>query len=163
MCDSIFLLNIKIGKVYRDTLKDSMCGNVPYRWLGVDKNGNEIERMVIDTPQTKVYQVDFISAMGFDSIFYLDLTVYPSYVDIDSMTTYESTCQYSSYTWKRHNSPLQSNYIYSLKLNKWIHVDSIPTDKVGSFTYIDSLTTINACDSIYTLILHVDSEFIAND
>ena len=163
VCDSIFLLNIKIGKVYRDTLKDSMCGNVPYRWLGVDKNGNEIERMVIDTPQTKVYQVDFISAMGFDSIFYLDLTVYPSYVDIDSMTTYESTCQYSSYTWKRHNSPLQSNYIYSLKLNKWIHVDSIPTDKVGSFTYIDSLTTINACDSIYTLILHVDSEFIAND
>lgn len=162
-CDSILLLDIQIGKVYRDTLKDSICGNLPYTWLGIDENGKEIERMVIDTPQTKVYQVDFITAMGFDSIFYLDLTVYPAYVKQDSMITYERTCQNSLYTWRRHGEALKSDSLYCITNMQWIDANEIPTDIVGTFTYIDSMTTIHGCDSIYTLILQIDEEFISRD
>lgn len=162
-CDSILLLDIQIGKVYRDTLKDSICGNLPYTWLGIDGNGKEIERMVIDTPQTKVYQVDFITAMGFDSIFYLDLTVYPAYVKQDSMITYERTCQNSLYTWRRHGEALKSDSLYCITNMQWIDANEIPTDIVGTFTYIDSMTTIHGCDSIYTLILQIDEEFISRD
>ena len=162
-CDSILLLDIQIGKVYRDTLKDSICGNLPYIWLGIDENGKEIERMVIDTPRTKVYQVDFITSMGFDSIFYLDLTVYPAYVKQDSMTTYERTCQNSLYTWSRHNEVLKSDSLYCVTNKRWIDANEIPTDIVGTFTYIDSMTTIHGCDSIYTLILQIDEEFVSRD
>lgn len=162
-CDSILLLDIQIGKVYRDTLKDSICGNLPYIWLGIDENGKEIERMVIDTPRTKVYQVDFITSMGFDSIFYLDLTVYPAYVKQDSMITYERTCQNSLYTWSRHNEVIKSDSLYCVTNKRWIDANEIPTDIVGTFTYIDSMTTIHGCDSIYTLILQIDEEFVSRD
>ena len=162
-CDSILLLDIQIGKIYRDTLKDSICGNLPYIWLGIDENGKEIERMVIDTPRTKVYQVDFITSMGFDSIFYLDLTVYPAYVKQDSMITYERTCQNSLYTWSRHNEVIKSDSLYCVTNKRWIDANEIPTDIVGTFTYIDSMTTIHGCDSIYTLILQIDEEFVSRD
>ena len=74
VCDSVLLLELIIGKVYRDTLYDTICSNKPYTWYGVDGNGNRFSRMSIDTPTNTVYKDSYITNLGFDSIFYLNLT-----------------------------------------------------------------------------------------
>lgn len=162
-CDSIRVLEIIIGKVYRDTLKDEVCSNTPYKWIGKDQYGNDSVRMTIEHPQTMVYKDEHTTEMGFDSIFYLDLTVYPAYVEIDSMIIRESTCQYSEYTWKRHNTDIPSKELFSMDQQQWIDAHHIPTDVVGTFIYIDSMTTINGCDSVYTLILNIQNTYAITD
>lgn len=162
-CDSIRVLEIIIGKVYRDTLKDEVCSNTPYKWIGKDQYGNDSVRMTIEHPQTMVYKDEHTTEMGFDSIFYLDLTVYPAYVEIDSMIIRESTCQYSEYTWKRHNTDIPSKELFSMDQQQWIDANHIPTDVVGTFIYIDSMTTINGCDSVYTLILDIQNTYAITD
>lgn len=163
ICDSIRVLEIIIGKVYRDTLQDEVCSNMPYQWIGKDKNGNDSVRMTIEHPQTMMYKDEHTTEMGFDSIFYLDLTVYPAYVGIDSMTISESTCLYSEYTWKRHNTDIPSQRLFSVAQQQWIDANHIPTDVVGTFTYIDSLKTKNGCDSVYTLILNIHEMYAITD
>ena len=163
ICDSIRVLEIIIGKVYRDTLKDEVCSNMPYQWIGKDQNGNDSIRMTIEHPQTMMYKDEHTTEMGFDSIFYLDLTVYPAYVGIDSMTISESTCLYSEYTWKRHNTDIPSQRLFSVAQQQWIDANHIPTDVVGTFTYIDSLKTKNGCDSVYTLILNIHEMYAITD
>lgn len=162
-CDSIRVLEIIIGKVYRDTLKDEVCSNTPYKWIGKDQYGNDSVRMTIEHPKTMVYKDEHTTEMGFDSIFYLDLTVYPAYVEIDSMIIRESTCQYSEYTWKRHNTDIPSKELFSMDQQQWIDANHIPTDVVGTFIYIDSMTTINGCDSVYTLILDIQNTYAITD
>lgn len=163
VCDSVLLLELIIGKVYRDTLYDTICSNEPYTWYGTDDNGNRFPRMSIDTPTNTVYKDSYITNLGFDSIFYLNLIVHPAYVNIDSMTIHARTCQYSTYDWIRKGTNGRPTRLYSVDKKKWIQPNEISTDTPGIYTYIDSLQTQNGCDSVYTLILQIDSAYNFHD
>lgn len=159
-CDSVLLLHIIVGEVFRDTTYATICANNTYTWVGIDHSGNDSIRMKINTPQTQVYRDEHQTYLGFDSIYYLNLTVYPAYVGVDTMTMYERTCQYSEYYWSRADV---NGQLYSLDKHQWIPAKEIPTEKPGLFTYIDSLQTSNGCDSVYTLVLHIDSTYVFTD
>lgn len=160
-CDSVLCLTIIVGEVYRDTTYAAICGNETYIWVGKDQNGNDSVRMKIEVPQTQIYVDHHKTTLGFDSIFYLNLTTYPAYVGIDSMTTYARVCQDSEYQWKRPNG--HPKRLYSMDENRWIDAADIPTNRQGVFTYKDSLYTINGCDSVYTLVLQIDSAYVFTD
>ena len=162
-CDSIRILNILVGKVVRDTTVAEVCGNLSYKWIGKDRFGNDSIRRIINNPETKIYTDVYTTVLGFDSIFYLDLTVYPAYVNIDSMTMNLSTCQYSDFHWVRENNNGYPTRLFSVNANRWIDADSIPTNRAGEFTYIDSLQTKYGCDSVWTLHLRVDSTYYLVD
>ena len=106
-----------------------------------------------------IYVDAYTTSLGFDSIFYLNLSVHPSYVDVPSMTVSVSTCQYSSYEWSRSGSPV-STRLYSLTEGRWIPSHAIPTDVVGDFVYVDSLQTIHGCDSVWKLHLSILPEYL---
>ena len=162
-CDSVRELKIVVGKVTRDTTVDETCSNLEYAWLGKDRFGNDSVRMLITNPETKIYTDVYTTSLGFDSIFYLDLTVHPAYVGIDTMKVYEATCQNSDYTWIRENNHGFPTRLYNLDTKLWIDANKIPTDIPGDYTYIDSLKTEYGCDSVWTLHLRVDSTYLFND
>lgn len=162
-CDSVLLLTIIVGEVYRDTTYATICGNETYTWVGKNHNGSDSVRMKIEVPQTKIYTDQYKTALGFDSIFYLNLTTYPAYVGIDSMTMYARVCQDTEYLWVRPNANGHPKRLYSMDENTWIDAANIPTDRQGVFTYKDSLYTVNGCDSVYTLVLQVDSAYAFTD
>ena len=127
-------------------------------------NANEqFVRMQINTPTNTVYKDSYTTHLGFDSIFYLNLTVHPAYVNIDTMTYYDRTCQYSTYQWVRQGTNGYPKHLYSVDQQRRIRPDEIPTDNPGIYTYIDSLQTENGCDSVYTLILQIDSAYNFHD
>ena len=163
VCDSVLLLTIIVGEVYRDTTYATICGNETYTWVGKNHNGSDSVRMKIEVPQTKIYTDQYKTALGFDSIFYLNLTTYPAYVGIDSMTMYARVCQDTEYLWVRPNANGHPKRLYSMDENKWIDAANIPTDRQGVFIYKDSLYTVNGCDSVYTLVLQVDSAYAFTD
>ena len=162
-CDSVRELKIVVGKVTRDTTVDETCSNLEYAWLGKDRFGNDSVRMLITNPETKIYTDVYTTSLGFDSIFYLDLTVHPAYVGIDTMKVYEATCQNSDYTWIRENNHGFPTRLYNLDTKLWIDANEIPTGIPGDYTYIDSLKTEYGCDSVWTLHLRVDSTYLFND
>ena len=162
-CDSVRLLKIVVGQVMRDTTVDETCCNLEYAWMAKDRNGNDSIRMLISNPETKIYTDVYTTILGFDSIFYLDLTVHPAYVGVASMTMYQSTCQHSDYKWIRENNNGYPITLYNPDTKKWIDANEIPTDIPGHYTYIDSLTTEFGCDSVWTLHLRVDSTYLFND
>ena len=160
VCDSLRSLKIIIGKVYRDTTYGTVCSNETYQWYGTDKDGQEIVRMEILDPQDSIYMVSYKTSLGFDSIFYLDLTVLPAYEGVESMTTYVTTCQYSEYRWIRDTTPCSKN-LFCTTTNKWVTIaDTIPTNEFGIFTYVDSLKTKAGCDSVWTLHLTIDPIYV---
>ena len=163
ICDSVLQLEIIIGKVYRDTLYDTICSNQSYTWYGKNDSGGQFVRMQIDKPTSTVYKDSYVTNLGFDSIFYLDLTVHPAYEGIDSMTIHDRTCQHSTYQWIRRDANAYPARVFSIDKQQWVKAEDIPTDSPGVYTYVDSLLTIHGCDSVYTLILQIDSAYNFHD
>ena len=159
VCDSIRTLKIVIGPVVRDTTYDEVCSNESYYWYGKNQHGGDSIRRKIEVPRDSIYVDAYTTSLGFDSIFYLNLTVHPSYVNVPSMTVSVSTCQYSSYEWSRSGSPV-STRLYSLTEGRWIPSHAIPTEVVGDFVYVDSLQTIHGCDSVWKLHLTILPEYV---
>ena len=159
VCDSLRTLKLIIGKVTRDTIYDVACSNQPYLWYGKDQFGNDSLRWKIDNPKDSIYLDAYKTTLGFDSIFCLNLKVLPAYDGIDSMTTRFNTCQYSHYKWTR-NGDACSDRLFCTNTNQWVSiVDTIPTNEVGTFIYVDSLKTQDGCDSVWILQLTVESLF----
>ena len=149
-CDSILILRLRIGKVYRDTITDSVCQNATYyEW----KSGAEMLRVITPLPDvgtTQLYRKDTVTALGFDSLFFLKLTTMPSYVLDDTL----HACQNESFIWHGHEG---SSHLTN---SSGASITSIPTNHAGSFVYYDNLTTIGyECDSIWCLHLIVDSVY----
>ena len=160
VCDSLRTLKIVIGKVYRDTTHSTVCRNETYRWYGTDEEGKEFVRMEITDPKDSIYMAPYKTSLGFDSIFYLDLNVLPAYEGLESMTSHVTTCQYSEYKWIR-DSVLCSKNLFCTTTNRWVTIaDTIPTNEVGIFTYVDSLKTKAGCDSVWTLHLTIDPIYL---
>ena len=149
-CDSIERLTLKVGKTYRDTIWDTTCDNEPYKWHhAADPDPNHYARTDIEILTPGVYYDSLTTVeFGFDSIFVLYLSNYPTYnKDTDKVVV----CQNSPFVWLHH----EGRTIWDKKYNRHVSADNVPTSESDTLYYIDTLKTINGCDSIWTLRLYV--------
>ena len=139
-CDSTIELFLRQGKIYRDTVYGYTCSNVPYTWYRRDLQGNDSVVMTGLTEE-KMYVDRHVTHMGYDSLFFLVLEFYPTYLSAAERTTRDSVCQGFAYEWADH-------YTIPAGLG------------VGEHTFRDSLhTEAHGCDSVWTLLLRVDSVY----
>lgn len=166
-CDSIRILNLTIGAVFRDTTYDATCSNCDtYKWEILSPTGTTKTVILTDLPEAGeqwVYYDSMQTVLGFDSIYVRYLTGYPSYEYIESTTI----CQGEEYVWNGHMEG-DNGWLHNLTINGQ-PITSIPTNKAGVFTVRDEMKThemifINPktgeeknihCDSIHTLTLHI--------
>ena len=156
-CDSIRYLVLEVGSVYRYVTEDFLCATqYSYRWMGVDKDGNEFVRKFITESELplpnyhKTYEAPYKTALGYDSVYVLDLFRAPMY-QLDASI---NVCQVDggTYEWEGH----EGRTIYNEKTGEEVSSLAIPIDKDGDFYYLDNLHTDSfGCDSIWRLHLHV--------
>lgn len=113
-CDSVYKLNLTVHPTYFFHTVETTCDNHPYSYRGklYDKSG--------------VYFDSLSTVFGCDSVYRLDLTVYPTYSFEESATI----CDYETYKFQG-----------KLFSETGIYKDTIPT--------------VHGCDSVYTLHLRV--------
>ena len=113
-CDSIYNLNLIVHPVYEFTEEYVICDGETYTWQDND---------YIDAG---TYVAAYNTINGCDSIYTLNLTVYPAY----EFTEEYAICEGETYIWQGNNY-------------------------TESGTYIAAYTTIHGCDSIYSINLTV--------
>ncbi|MCQ2347753.1 MAG: IgGFc-binding protein [Paludibacteraceae bacterium] len=162
-CDSTRVLYLRIGEVFRDTLRAVTCGNEDYTWYGVDSEGATFVRRVIPfdewSGQTLYTTADpYQTVRGFDSIYNLELTILPYYPVAPERTHVDSVCQGNAYEWLDHPRAL-----YRTDTREWITTltDYVPALACGTYIFYDSIGTVGAhsCDSVWALQLRVDSVY----
>jgi hypothetical protein len=117
-CATTATLSITVNPEYEFTETHNMCSGNTYNWHG----------MSLTSPGT--YTVNHPSIYGCDSVYILNLTVFPEYEYIESHTI----CPGSGYTW--HGNTYSS-----------------------AGTYYANYTTLNGCDSVYVLNLSIGEEY----
>ena len=121
-CDSIYKLILKTNPTFFEEFSVAICADEYYDFAGKHLN------------KTGVYYDSLISKYGCDSVYKLNLTVYPTYrKDISA-----NICRGESYMFNGRE----------LK---------------NSGVYYDTLKTINGCDSIFRLALNVNPTYIFED
>lgn len=181
--DSLEILCIRLGKVFRDTLYDATCRNCDYDWtihpFGVAENDDSKDTLIHISSSlyplnsdTLFYDDSLRTMMGFDSIYTLVLSIYPNklYQDADAME-----CQGNEFNW--HTHPGQRDYLYITRDGQTtaIYKDdfaSVITQDSGWVVITDSLLTdslyVNTqtheskhiqCDSIWQLNLYVSPTY----
>ena len=161
-CDSVRLLFLRVGSVYRDVVKDFVCGNEDkFEWWETrpeyfDERGEPFIRQVItDLPEPGkwgTYEDQYETVLGFDSIFYLELYRAPNYRD----TTHAVECQQREnidpFDWPGH----EGRTLYNEK-GVAMPFTSIPLTEKGDFYFLDTMhTAIYGCDSLCVLHLHIN-------
>ena len=174
-CDSIVTWCIKVGEVFRDTAYAPVCENCSYTWTMTDKNSGNTKTIVInDVPaagETKWYYDSLKTSMGFDSIYNLQLTGFPT----KYATATNEVCQGDEFEWLGH--PGQRGELYIVKggiatpisANNFIRTIS---KEYGTYLIRDSMVTDTVfynpgtklyepvhCDSIWELTLTVNPTF----
>ena len=165
-CDSVRTLNLRIGKVFRDTVYDATCANCgTYNWVLTSPiDGHDTIIYIHDVPdagEVGTYYNRLTTAMGYDSIYVLKLTSYPSWDYQEG----DEVCQGEEYRWNGHmgnDNGVEHRLFYNGRL-----ITEIPTDRNGTIQIVDSMYTetvyfhnpktgvdkqIN-CDSVWTLTL----------
>lgn len=163
VCDSIHQLVIYIGNVYRDTLDAYACGeDTYYEWYGKDHEGNDSLRMTFyDLPaprEFRIYEDPHLTALGNDSVFYLNLYRAPSFYK----DTLVGICQdtVNPYVWEDGH---QTRMVYDKQKGIKISASAISLSVPGDYYYVDSLETDSfKCDSVWELHLHIDPIFFAD-
>lgn len=117
-CDSIYKLTLTVTPTYSFSETHTMCQGETYTWHGTSYSN------------AGIYQAEYQTANGCDSIYELTLTVNQSYLIAETHTM----CQGATYLW--HG-----------------------TEYNESGVYLASYTTINGCDSIYELSLTVNPSY----
>ncbi len=154
-CDSIERLLLKVGSTYRDTLPDTTCNNEPYHWYH-EGDPREVRPEIIKLTPGIYYDSLKTVQFGFDSIFVLLLENFPTYnTDTDSVVI----CQNSPFVWLHH----EGHTIWDKKHNCHVSADNVPTNESDTLYFIDTLKTINGCDSIWTLRLYVPPTYNFNE
>ena len=125
-CDSTINLTLTVNPVYFTEQNASTCDYDEYTWEGHNKT--------IGLLAAGTYTIwDSLKTVNnCDSVFKLNLTVYPSFYSAETATT----CDNEAYVWEGHNK----------------QIELLPA---GIYTIWDSLKTVNNCDSIYMLTLTV--------
>jgi len=168
-CDSIYTLNLTVNPVYAFTETHSMCDGETYNWHGTDYT------------TANTYTANYSSINGCDSIYTLNLTVNPVYAFNET----HSICSGQTYVWHGQNLTTANTYtanyssingcdsIYTLNLTvnpvyAYTENHSIcdgetynwhGADYTTANTYTANYSSINGCDSIYTLNLTVNSVY----
>jgi len=168
-CDSVYTLNLKVNPSYLFTENRSICSGDSYTWHGATYT------------TTGTYSKTYISSKGCDSTYMLNLTVNPEY----SFNESHSICQGESYTW--HGTTYSASGTYTKNYLTVKGCDSTYTLTLTVYpayafneshsicngesytwhgntyttggTYTAAYTTVNGCDSIYTLNLTVHPTF----
>lgn len=172
-CDSTYTLNLIVNPSYHYVTYDTICHGTPYSW----------HNQTYTT--TGVYYDNHLISGGCDSNYVLHLFVKPSYV----FTTFDTICEGAIYNWRGHDYNTHGIYydsltayngcdsIYVLNLYSYPAFHSIVDMQIctgGNYywrnnyynatgTYNESYLTPHGCDSIYTLILTVDTIFLINE
>jgi subtilisin-like proprotein convertase family protein len=115
-CDSIVVTNLSIKPIFHFTTTYTICDGDTYSWRG---NNYSVAGTYFD---------NYSTIMGCDSIYELQLSVYPSYHFIEN----DEACNGQIYTW--HGT--------------WF---------VASGVYYDNHFTVQGCDSIYELHLNFNT------
>ena len=121
-CYDVYKLEVTVNPVYSFTEYDTVCDNeLPIVWQGrtISQAGTTI--------------ADYHTANGCDSIYYLVLTVTPTFYE--EMTA--TVCDNEEYIWEGH---------------EYIQIGQRIAD---TYTIWDSLSTTYGCDSVYKLTLTV--------
>jgi len=166
-CDSIYTLNLIVNPTYAFTENYSICNGATYNWRGTNYT------------TAGTFIKNYTSSNGCDSIYTLQLTVNPTY----AYTENHSICNGGTYNWRGTNYTIAGNYIknypsmngcdsiYTLQLTvnpvyTYSESHSIcngtvynwhGTNYTTSGTYTKAYTSINGCDSTYTLQLTVNT------
>ncbi|MDD3875837.1 MAG: choice-of-anchor J domain-containing protein [Bacteroidales bacterium] len=162
-CDSIINLNLIHHPVYEFEQIETICDGDTFSWRG---NNYTTENTYFDS-LTSVY--------GCDSVFILQLIVFPSYEYVHHV----EICDGDSLTWRGNSYTVQGTYydslftvngcdsVFTLHLSinpvyEFTHIEQIcnndtftwhGNDYTAQGLYYDSLTTVNGCDSVYKLHL----------
>ena len=178
-CDSIYHVTLQVNPFLTKSVSDEICDNeLPYHYLdstfyrsGVyeitethDDGCNEITTLTLTVnptyeqddyatacgsytlvrptysriiTQSGIYTDTLSTVKGCDSIVHLHLTIYPTYYYEEEGTT----CDNETYVWEGHE-----------------HIQ-IGVREEGTYTFWDSLKTINSCDSVYELTLTVHPSY----
>lgn len=172
-CDSTYVLVLTVHPKYETNLTEKRAIGEHYYFFGQD----------ITTGG--VYTYHTTSAQGCDSIVRLTISFYPSYLIKDSIYI----CDGDSYTYHKNGAPVtytspgiywdslktihgyDSVYRLELKVNRTYHITEAHTICQGdtlhrhgqsfyeSNTYTIPFTTVNGCDSIFTLKLTVNPSY----
>lgn len=164
-CDSTYTLNLTVNPSYLFSENHSICAGQTYYWRGNDYT-------VTDT-----YNIKYTTALGCDSIYQLVLNVNPSYSFIENKTI----CDSQIFNWRGKDYSVAGTYsdsfitingcdsIYSLVLivnpvYLFTEFNRICNGEIYNWqganysangTYTAKYSTINGCDSNYTLYLTV--------
>lgn len=123
-CDSIINTTLFINPTYTNTISDTICGNMNYQLPG----GSTVNT-------TGVYQDNFLTTTGCDSIIITNLQVQPAY----QINIFDTICGSATYT--------------------------LPDATIVNTTgvYITPFTTTENCDSIITTNLQVNQNKSSNE
>lgn len=165
-CDSTATLHLRIGQKFDSTEYNYTCSsNKTYKWRKKDIAVPQ----GITTP-TLITKYDSLKTThpvkGLDSVYILQLTVFPSFRDTTAET---EVCQRRrAYTWTGHMG--EGHTLYD---GAWNPIDSICIDNTGHYYFIDKMdtkprtfidegtgeTTDVVCDSIWVLDLTVHTTY----
>jgi hypothetical protein len=180
-CDSIFLLNLTVNSSYYDTIIAEIC-------LGQDYTDENFNVTPTDTGII-YYSKDSATTKGCDSIKILQLTVNPSYDDTIYVEMCAGGCYQENGFNVCSDGPIQiiqgKKYYTShgcdsiVTLNLTVHpvyditmyaaiclgdryidtnFDTVP-EQAGNLILTRNYTTVNGCDSIFTLNLTVNPSY----
>jgi len=166
-CDSIYTLHLTVNPVYAFTENHSICIGNTYHWQGNDYT------------TVGTYTANYTSINGCDSVYTLNLAVNPVY----SFNENHNICNGDTYHWQGNDYTTANTYtanytningcdsVYTLNLAvnpvyTFTENDSICNGDTSHWqgnnltianTYTANYTSVNGCDSIYTLNLFVNT------
>jgi PKD repeat protein len=166
-CDSNYTLHLTVNPVYAFTENHVICSGDTYNWHGT----------AYTTPGT--FTANYISKFGCDSIYTLNLSLRPVY----SYSENHSICNGDSYNWQgtaytsagtyninyTTNNGCDSTYTLNLSVYPTYFISSSASicdgdsyhwqglDYTVGGTYTADYLSIHGCDSIYELVLTVNT------
>lgn len=180
-CDSIIVLRLNTyPRYFNDSTKHIADVDTPYVWIH-KQNGVEVGRDSLYASGR--YGFRYPTTYGCDSIDSLTLFVHPTYVFHDSVTICYSETPYTwfdkqdIYETGTYTKRFLTTYGYDSTYIRYVEVlpmqnETIPVSicEGSSYlfagkhlteqgTYVDTLTAVNGCDSVATLILTVNKPY----
>lgn len=168
-CDSIIQTELALGAEYNTIQYDTLCNGNSVVWQG----------STYTLPGT--YHANYTTAAGCDSLFTLELTVFPVY----SFEQYDTICSGQSFLWQGNSytngGTYHANYLskHACDSSYTLYLHALPAYSLAedasicpgtsylwhgesynsAGTYCDTLQSSQGCDSIFTLHLSLYPEF----
>ncbi|MBQ0089893.1 MAG: hypothetical protein KBT27_11255, partial [Prevotellaceae bacterium] len=138
-CDSIYRYHLNIHPTFFHSDTDTICSNTHYLF----HNSTDISLMreyeVSNwiQPFDTIFKDSLQTSYGCDSVYWLYAHIIPAYRDV----LVDTICDNQVYSWRNRRIEFNSN------------------NREETYIFRDSLTSIDGCDSIYELHLHVTPTF----